>query len=68
MVIEDRLRQGHSKAIMQALKLAFTASEGYSGKIFLVSGLRAELSHFYNNLKRFFLDVYQRHSYLVNKK
>jgi hypothetical protein len=67
-IMQDRLRSGHSKAIMRALEVVFQASQQYSGKIFLVSGLRAELAHFYNNLKRYFFDVHQRHPFLVNKK
>ena len=42
--------------------------EGYSGKIFLVSGLRHELEHFYNHLKPYTLDLNQKHSFMANKK
>lgn len=44
------------------------ASEGYSGKVFLVSGLQEEVPEFKGRMSKFSYDAAQSHSFINNKK
>ena len=67
-VLKSQLRPGHSRALLEAMKISLKVGEGYSGKVFLVSGLRHELGHFFNYLRPYSLDLHQKHSFMANKK
>ena len=54
--------------MLDALKIALRLSDGHSGKLFLVSGLKHQVPEFKINMNRYMYDSVQKHSFIINKK
>ena len=71
--IEETVRDAEvtkckSEAMLGTISWLLKACEGWSGKVWLVSGVIEPLPYFKDKLSRYFYDVAQQRSYLTNRE